>query len=91
MVEDDGHAIEIVDAQRLIMQVLVHEPATWVLGQRPATDAAAPPRYVVRVTVPASWRKEVCEHMVTAITDVLGGTERDAGRDPEACAANPTP
>ncbi|TDE19385.1 YHS domain protein [Nonomuraea mesophila] len=89
MVEDDSHAMEIIDAQRLITQVLVHEPATWVLGQRPAADAAAPPRYLVRVTVPASWRKEVCEHMATVVTDVLAETERDAGRDPERVRREP--
>ncbi|MEO3790876.1 hypothetical protein ABGB14_11715 [Nonomuraea sp. B10E15] len=89
MVEDDSHALEIIDAQRLITQVLVHEPATWVLGQRPATDPAAPPRYLVRVTVPASWRKDVCEHMVETITAILAEIEREAGRDPERVRREP--
>ncbi|UBU08668.1 hypothetical protein [Nonomuraea gerenzanensis] len=82
MSEDDSHAIEIIDAERLITQVLVHEPATWVLGQRPAADPADPPRYLVRVTVPASWRREMCEEVVTMVTDALAETERQAGRDP---------
>ncbi|RBQ11654.1 YHS domain protein [Spongiactinospora rosea] len=82
MVEDDSHAIEILDAQRTITQVLLHEPSTWVLGQRPAQDPAGPPRYLVRVTVPASWRKEMCEHVVDIVTDVLAETERSAGREP---------
>ncbi|MFE0131000.1 hypothetical protein ACFWY6_05365 [Streptomyces sp. NPDC059037] len=51
MAEEDSHAIEVLDAQRTLTQVLVHEPATWVLGQRPATDPADPPRYLVRVTL----------------------------------------
>jgi YHS domain-containing protein len=83
MVEDDSHAIEIIDAQRAITQVLVHEPATWVLGQRPAADPADPPRYLVRVTVPASWRKEMSDYVVEIVTDVLAATERAAGRDSE--------
>ncbi|MEV5497176.1 hypothetical protein AB0M50_17435 [Nonomuraea fuscirosea] len=89
MVEDDSHAIEIIDAQRTITQVLLHEPATWVLGDRPAADPADPPRYLVRVTVPASWRKDVCEHVVGAVTDVLAETERAAGRDPDRVRREP--
>ncbi|MEV0307225.1 hypothetical protein ACGFJC_22210 [Nonomuraea fuscirosea] len=89
MVEDDSHAIEIIDTQRTITQVLLHEPATWVLGDRPAADPADPPRYLVRVTVPASWRKDVCEHVVGAVTDVLAETERAAGRDPDRVRREP--
>ncbi|HWG63500.1 MAG TPA: YHS domain protein [Streptosporangiaceae bacterium] len=89
MVEEDSHAIEVLNAQRMITQVLVHEPATWVLGQRPAADPADPPRYLVRVTVPASWRKETSGHFVRIITDVLAETERAAGRDPERVRRDP--
>ena len=89
MVEDDSHAMEILDAQRTLTQVLVHEPATWVLGQRPAADPADPPRYLVRVTVPGSWRKEMSAHTVEIVTGVLAETERDAGRDPERVRSEP--
>ncbi|MCT2594655.1 hypothetical protein LHJ74_32895 [Streptomyces sp. N2-109] len=89
MVEDDSHAMEILDAQRLLTQVLVHEPATWVLGQRPSADPAQPPRYLVRVTVPASWRKDMSGHVVEIVTDVLAETERLAGRDPERVRREP--
>ncbi|MFW6693461.1 hypothetical protein [Streptomyces sp. MAR4 CNX-425] len=89
MVEDDSHAIEIIDAQRALTQVLVHEPATWYLGQRPAADPADPPRYLVRVTVPASWRKEMCDHTVRIVTDVLAESERAAGRDPDRVRREP--
>lgn len=89
MVEDDSHAIEVIDAQRMITQVLVHEPAAWVLGQRPMADPTDPPRYLVRVTVPASWRKEVCDHMVEIITDVLAESERAVGRDPDRVRSEP--
>ncbi|UNZ19675.1 hypothetical protein [Streptomyces sp. 891-h] len=89
MVEDDSHAIEVIEAQRRLTQVLVHEPATWVLGERPAADAAAPPRYLVRVTVPASWRKEMSEYTVRIVSEVLAETERAAGRDPERIRREP--
>lgn len=89
MVEDDSHAIEVIDAQRTITQVLVHEPATWVLGERPTPDPADPPRYLVRVTVPASWRKEMSGHTVEIVTGVLAETERAAGRDPERVRREP--
>ncbi|MET9863070.1 hypothetical protein ABZY93_27970 [Streptomyces smyrnaeus] len=89
MVEDDSHALEILDAQRTITQVLVHEPAAWVLGVRPAADPADPPRYLVRVTVPGSWRKEMSEYTVQIVTDVLAETERRAGRDPERLRREP--
>ncbi|NRQ35883.1 hypothetical protein HII36_29205 [Nonomuraea sp. NN258] len=89
MAQEDGHAIEIIDAQRTISQVLLHEPSTWVLGARPAADPADPPRYLVRVTVPASWRKEMAEHVVEIVTGVLAETERAAGRDPERVRREP--
>ncbi|MET9357087.1 hypothetical protein ABZY14_29510 [Streptomyces sp. NPDC006617] len=89
MVEDDSHAMDIINAQRAITQVLVHEPSTWVLGQRPTADPANPPRYLVRVTVPASWRKEMSSHVVEILTDVLAETERAAGRDPERVRREP--
>ncbi len=89
MVEDDSHAIEVIDAQRTITQVLVHEPATWVLGHRPTADPGVPPRYLVRLTVPASWRKEMSGRAVQIVTGVLAETERAAGRDPERVRREP--
>lgn len=89
MVEDDSHAIEIIEAQRTITQVLVHETATWVLGRRPYADPADPPHYLVRVTVPGSWRKEMCAYTVEIVTAVLAETERAAGRDPERVLREP--
>ncbi|NLU71929.1 hypothetical protein HCC61_04385 [Streptomyces sp. HNM0575] len=89
MVEDDSHAIEVIDAQRMITQVLVHEPATWVLGQRTSADPADPPRYLVRVSAPASWRKEISRSVVELVTGVLGEIERAAGRDPERVRREP--
>ncbi|NGO69703.1 YHS domain-containing protein [Streptomyces boncukensis] len=89
MAEDDSHAVELLEAQRTLTQVLVHEPATWVLGRRPAADPADPPRYLVRVTVPASWRKEMSAYTVETVTGVLAETERAAGRDPERLLREP--
>ncbi|MFC7883319.1 YHS domain-containing protein [Streptomyces sp. NPDC057376] len=89
MTEDDSHAAEVLDAQRRLTQVLVHEPATWVLGRRPRTNPADPPRYLVRVTVPASWRKEMSSYTVEIVTGVLAETERAAGRDPDRVRREP--
>ncbi|MDA0567877.1 hypothetical protein LG943_26675 [Streptomonospora sp. S1-112] len=89
LAEDDSHAVEVLDAQRRITQVLVHEAATWVLGERPAADPASPPRYLVRITVPASWRKEMSGPVVEIVTGVLAETERLAGRDPERVRREP--
>ncbi|GAA4973668.1 YHS domain-containing protein [Nonomuraea thailandensis] len=89
MTEDDSHATEVLDAQRTLTQVLVHEPVTWVLGERPPAVPDDPPRYLVRVTVPASWRKEMCEYAVDIVTGTLSETERAAGRDPERLRRRP--
>ncbi|MFE0104508.1 hypothetical protein [Streptomyces sp. NPDC059009] len=89
MVEDDSHAIEVLDAERRLVQVLVHEPAGWVLGQRPEADPADLPRYFVRVSVPAPWRKEVSTHLVHTLTVVLAQTEAAARRDPERLRREP--
>ncbi|MGW0825365.1 hypothetical protein [Streptomyces sp. NPDC002845] len=89
LVEDGSHAIEVLDAQRTLTHVLVHEPATWVLGQRPSADPAKPPRYLVRVTVPAAWRKEMSGYVMPIVTDALAETERAAGRDPGRVRSEP--
>ncbi|WP_218137337.1 YHS domain-containing protein [Streptomyces indicus] len=81
MTEDDSHAVEVLDAQRLLTHVLVHETASWITGERPAADPADPPRFLVRVTVPASWRKEASSYFIRTITEVLAATEQQAGRD----------
>lgn len=82
MVEDGSHAVEVLDSTRSLMQVLVHEPATWMVGDRSPVDVADPPRYLVRVTLPSAWRKDASEGIVTAMTDALAEAERAAGRDP---------
>lgn len=89
MVEDGSHAVEVLDSTRSLMQVLVHEPATWVVGDRVPTDVADPPRYLVRVTLPAAWRKDASEGIVTALTEALAEAEAAAGRDPERLHRDP--
>ncbi|NGN64044.1 hypothetical protein G5C51_09010 [Streptomyces sp. A7024] len=89
LVEDESHAPEILDAQRALTQVLIHEPAAWVLGGRPPADPADPPRYLVRVTAPASWRKELSGYAIEKITEALAETEWTAGRDPERVRREP--
>ncbi|MFI6658545.1 hypothetical protein ACIBL8_23785 [Streptomyces sp. NPDC050523] len=82
MATGDTHAEAVMDSARALTQVLVHEPAAWITGDRPGTDPADPPRYLVRVTAPAAWRKDMSGHAIDRLTQVLADTEAAAGRDP---------
>jgi YHS domain-containing protein len=78
----DTHAEAVMDSARALTQVLVHEPAAWITGDRHPADPADPPRYLVRVSAPAAWRKEMSGHAVDRLTQALAETEAAAGRDP---------
>jgi YHS domain-containing protein len=78
----DTHAEAMMDSARALTQVLVHEPAAWITGDRHPADPADPPRYLVRVSAPAAWRKEMSGHAVDRLTQALAETEAAAGRDP---------
>lgn len=65
----------VLEAARAFFQVVAHAPETWIVDGR-AVDPAEPPRYIVRVTVPAAWRKEMSEHVIALITRVIA--EMDA-------------
>lgn len=82
MPEDDSHHPEVLDAERHHVQALVRENDAWVLGVV-TEDPADPPRYLVRVTVPGSWRKDMSATVVEVVTQVLADTEAEAGRDPQ--------
>ncbi|MFG3260459.1 hypothetical protein [Streptomyces sp. NPDC048172] len=86
MVDNGMHASEVLGAARTLTQALVHETDAWVLGQRPEegeSDPADPPRYVVRLSVPAAWRKDMSANAIEMVTKALAETEEAAGRDPE--------
>lgn len=64
----------VLEANRAVTNVLIHEPATWVTGDDE-------PRYLVRVTVPGSWiTREFSAFAVPRLTalvaDVAGEGER---------------
>jgi YHS domain-containing protein/phenylpyruvate tautomerase PptA (4-oxalocrotonate tautomerase family) len=69
----------VLEAGRALTQVVVHEPDIWVVGGR-AVDSAEPPRYVVRVSVPGSWRKEGSAMLISRVTQVLAEADADPQR-----------
>ncbi len=69
----------VLEAARAFFQVVVHEPETWVVDGR-AVSPAEPPRYIVRVTVPAAWRKEMSEHVIALITRLIAEADANPQR-----------
>jgi YHS domain-containing protein len=61
---------EVIEANKLIQQVIIHEPEVWSVGGK-LINADEPPRYMVRVSVPASWRKDMSEMVISRMTRVL--------------------
>jgi YHS domain-containing protein len=86
---DDPHAQAVMDSARALTQVLVHEPAAWITGDRHPADPADPPRYLIRVSAPAAWRKEMSGHAIERLTHALAETEAEAGRDPDRIRDQP--
>jgi YHS domain-containing protein len=79
---EDAHAAGVMDSARALTQVVVHEPVTWVTGDRHPVDPADPPRYLIRVSAPAAWRKEMSGHAIKRLTDALADAEAQARRNP---------
>jgi YHS domain-containing protein len=77
--EEASAPAAVIEASRAIEQVVVHEPDTWIVGGRPV-DPAEPPRYVVRVSVPGSWRKEMSAEVISRVTRVLAEADADPQR-----------
>lgn len=77
--EEHGAPAAVLEAARSIWQVVVHEPETWIVGGRPV-DPDEPPRYMVRVSVPGSWRKDMSGEVVSRVTRVLAEGEEDPRR-----------
>ncbi|MFJ9543800.1 hypothetical protein ACIRPX_42230 [Streptomyces sp. NPDC101225] len=86
---EDAHAEAVMDSARALTQVLVHEPAAWITGDRRPVDPADPPRYLIRVGAPAAWRKEMSAHAIDRLTQALAETEAEAGRDPDRLRDQP--
>jgi phenylpyruvate tautomerase PptA (4-oxalocrotonate tautomerase family) len=67
-------------AARSISWLVVHEPDGWFVGGEPV-EAGTPPRYVVRVSVPAGSLDDAKRaDMIDRVTRVLASAEEDAGR-----------
>jgi hypothetical protein len=49
-----------------LFHLIVHEPAGWLVDERPAAD-----HYLVRVSVPGPWRKDVSRPVIAAVTSAL--------------------
>jgi YHS domain-containing protein len=69
----------VVEESLALTQVIVHEAAPWIVGGRPV-DAGEAPRYVVRASVPAAWRKEMSQHLISVATRVLAEADENPQR-----------
>jgi YHS domain-containing protein len=86
---EDAHAPAVMDSARALTQVLIREPAAWITGDRHSADPTDPPRYLIRVSAPAAWRKEMSAHAIDRLTRALAETEAEAGRDPDRLLEQP--
>jgi YHS domain-containing protein/phenylpyruvate tautomerase PptA (4-oxalocrotonate tautomerase family) len=78
MYEESAPA-SVLEAGRALTQVVIHEPDTWIIGGR-SVDPSEPPRYVVRVSVPGSWRKEGSAWLISRVTQVLAEADANPQR-----------
>lgn len=67
LLHEEGVPPAVAEASRTATHVVVHEPATWVVGGRPAEG----PQFVVRVSVPAAWRADLSARVIARVTQVL--------------------
>lgn len=74
--EDAPEAV-MAGAKRLT-QIVVHEPATWIVGEDVVDDGS---RYLVRVTVPGAWNnKDMGGYLIPPITKALAAVDPDPDR-----------
>ncbi|WP_106399776.1 hypothetical protein [Actinocorallia populi] len=86
---DDGvdrgeyHPESVEENSRAYTQVVVHEPLTWLAGDR-AVGVDWPRRYVVRARIPAPWVKQVAGELIERYDRIVAGTVREVlGLDAE--------
>ncbi|MFI0351694.1 YHS domain-containing protein [Actinomadura sp. 9N407] len=70
----EGASADIFASQ---FHVVVHEPETWVRGER-LLDGDGPSPYLVRVHTPGPWRKDMSEYVITAFTKLITDVDPDA-------------
>lgn len=76
--EDASANAGVMDFLDSISHVVVHEIGVWIVGEH-ALDPG-PPRYVVRVHVPGSWRKSVGPFLIASITRAISQASPEPGR-----------
>ncbi|GAA1282726.1 hypothetical protein Psi02_31470 [Planotetraspora silvatica] len=64
----------VIAAGRALVQVVFHEPGTWITGDG-APDPGVPPRYLVRVSLPRAWREEAAAELISRVTRVLADSD----------------
>jgi phenylpyruvate tautomerase PptA (4-oxalocrotonate tautomerase family) len=71
MTEDEERGVPsaLIEAARMTEQVVVHQVDTWVVGGR--AIGADERRYVVRVSVPSGWLREMRQEVISRVTRVL--------------------
>lgn len=78
VVSDENAPPAVIEASLAMSHVVVHEPDTWIVGARPVETEE--PRYLVRVSVPDAWRKEMSEQVISRVTRVLAEVDGDPHR-----------
>lgn len=86
--ESAGAPAEVLDSALAIQQVVVYEPDAWIVGGR-ALAGGEPPRYVIRVSVPSTWRKEMSGYTIGRITKILADLDAELGLDPRRLYEQP--
>jgi len=74
----------VLDFVDSVSHVMVHETGTWIAGGR-LLDHAAPPRYLVRASVPGPWRKAMSAFLIASITRAIS----QVSPEPERCYRDP--
>jgi YHS domain-containing protein len=79
VMSEESAPAPVIEAWRAVSQVVVYEPDTWIVGGR-AVGPSDPPRYVVRVSVPGAWRKDMSAEVISRFTRVLAEADTDPQR-----------
>ncbi|MFE3461715.1 YHS domain protein [Nocardiopsis aegyptia] len=81
LTEGEGILPEAMAVLGSLVQVVVHEPVTWVGSERALAPDSAP-HFMIRVHVPGPWRKAMSDHVVAYTTAILTESVAGSGREP---------
>lgn len=80
LIHAGGAPADVIERARELTWLVIHEPDTWTVAGRPV-EPDAPPRYIVRMTVPGGHMDEAMRaEAVARITRALAETEDDPER-----------